>query len=84
MAVLVKNSIPVQDFCVSTNNQAEIHGVNITLDNQQIKILNAYCPVDRDLSLDHIDIPESRRLVLGDVNSHSEAWGLGPIEGERT
>ena len=34
--ILVKNSIPARDFKVDTNQQAEIHGVNITVDNTVI------------------------------------------------
>ena len=75
VAILVRNSFPAQDLRVNTNNQTEIHGVTITLENQQIRIFNAYYPVDRDLSLDHMKLPDSQRLVLEDFNSHSEAWG---------
>ena len=75
VAIFVRNSIPAQDSRVNTNNQAEIHCVTITLENQQIRIFNAYCPVDRDLSLDHMELQDSQYLVLGDFNSHSEAWG---------
>ena len=39
------------------------------------KIFNIYCPPDRDLSLDLIHPQESRCIILGDFNSHSEAWG---------
>ena len=40
-----------------------------------LKIFNIYCPPDRDLSLDLIHPQESRCIILGDFNSHSEAWG---------
>ena len=66
-AILVRNSIPAQNFRISINNQAEDHDLTITLENQQIRILNIYYPVDRDLS--HME------LVLGDFNSQSKAWG---------
>ena len=75
VAILVKNSIPAQEFCVNTNNQAEIHGVNIMMENEKMTIFNVYCPPDRELSLDQMELPESQCLVTGDFNSHSEAWG---------
>ena len=75
VAILVKNTIPAHDFTVSTNNQAEIHGVSIIINEKQYKIFNIYCPPDRDLSLHLIHPQESRGIILGDFNSHSEAWG---------
>ena len=75
VAILVKNTIPAQEFTVSTNNQAEIHGVSIIINEKQYKIFNIYSPPDRDLSLDIMHLQESRCIILGDFNSHSEAWG---------
>ena len=49
VAILGRNSMQAQDFRVSTNNQAEIHGVAITLENQQISIFNAYFSMDRGI-----------------------------------
>ena len=72
VAILVKNTIPAHEF---TNNQAEIHGVSIIINEKQYKIFNIYCPPDRDLSLDLMHTQESRCIILGDFNSHSEAWG---------
>nr|KAG5695650.1 hypothetical protein BaRGS_029140 [Batillaria attramentaria] len=68
VAILVKNSIPILEL-------AEIHGVNIIVDNQQLRIFNVYCPPDRDLSLELIQTQDSKCLVVGDFNNYSEAWG---------
>ena len=38
--ILVGNNIAASDFKVDTNQQAEIHGVKITVDNSAISILN--------------------------------------------
>ena len=73
--ILVKNSIPAQDFIVETNEQAEIQGVKIKIGDRQLKIFNIYSPQNTDLSLDLIQIEDKDCLVLGDFNSHSEAWG---------
>ena len=75
VAILVKNTIPAHEFTVSTNNQAEIHGVSIIINEKQYKITNIYCPPDKDLSLDLMHPQESRCIILGDFNSLSEAWG---------
>ena len=73
--ILVKNSIPAQDFIVETNEQAEIQGVRIMIGGRQLKIFNVYSPQDKDLSLDLIQTEDNNCLVMGDFNSHSEAWG---------
>ena len=38
VAILVKNTIPAHEFTVSTNNQAEIHGASIIINEKQYKI----------------------------------------------
>ena len=76
VAIIVKNTIPEQEFTVSTNNQADIHRVSTIVDAKQYKIFNTHSPPDRDLSLDLIHLQESRCIILGDFNSHSEAWGF--------
>ena len=75
VAILVRKTIPAQEFTVSTNSQAEIHGVSIIVNGKQYKIFNICSPPDRDLSLDIMHLQESRCIILGDFNSHSEAWG---------
>ena len=75
VAIRVKNTIQAQEFTVSTNNQAEIHGVNILVNDKQHKIVNVYIPSDRDLSLDHMQLQDSNCIILEDFNSHSRAWG---------
>ena len=75
VATLVKNTIPAQELTVTSNNQAEFHGVNIIVNDKQHTIFNVYSPPHRDLSLDHMQLKDSMCTVLGDFNSHSEAWG---------
>ena len=73
--ILVKNSIPAIGFQVDTNHQAEIHGVKITIDKTIITIYNLYCPADKDLSLQLLEVPTENCLIVGDFNSHSTCWG---------
>ena len=80
--ILIKNSIPFQDLSVETDNQAEIQKVKVTLGNEILTIYNEYCPVDKTLSLEKIEVEETNCIVVGDFNSHSEAWGY-PISDRR-
>ncbi|PVD27236.1 hypothetical protein C0Q70_12391 [Pomacea canaliculata] len=73
--ILVKNNIPARDFQVDTNQQAEINGVKITVDSTVLTIFNLYCPPDKELSLQTLDIPAENCLAVGDFNSHSTCWG---------
>ena len=75
VAILVRNSIPAQEFTISTINQAEIHGDNSIVDDQQLKIFNVYSPSEGDLFLDPIQLQDNKCLIIRDFNSHSEAWG---------
>ena len=78
--MLVRNSIAAQDFKIDTNQQAEIQGVNCVIENRNLRILNVYCPPDRDLSLPLMDIPNQDCMVMGDFNSHSERWGYAETD----
>ena len=80
MLILVRNNIAASDFKVDTNQQAEIYGVKITVDNSAINIFNLYCPPDKDLSLQHIQVPSQNCLAVGHFNSHSTPWGYGETD----
>ena len=73
--ILVKNSIVAKEFELDTRQQAEIHGVEIILDNKKITLFNLYCPDDKDLSLQAMNLPTENCIVVGDFNSHSTSWG---------
>ena len=73
--ILIKNSLPYQEIIVDTENQAEIQGIRVIMGNETLTIFNEYCPVDRSLSLGKMEIGETSCIVVGDFNSHSEAWG---------
>ena len=48
VAILVKNTIPAQELTVNTNNQADIHGVNIIVNDKQPKVFKVYSPPGKD------------------------------------
>ena len=74
--ILVKNNLVVIEDCkVETNQQAEIHGVKVKVDDREITIFNIYCPQDKALNLQSMETPSENCIVLGDLNSHSTTWG---------
>ena len=73
--ILVKNSIATKDFTVNTDYQAEIQRIRFTAERNEITVFNFYCPQDKDLSLQKMDIPKENCLIAGDFNSHSTCWG---------
>ena len=79
---LVRNDFPATGFQVDTNHQAEIQGVRVTVDGSDITIFNLYCPPDKELSLQFLDIPSEDCLVVGDFNSHSPSWGYDSTNNE--
>ena len=78
--ILVRNSIPAQEFKIDTNQQAEIQGMNCIIEKRSLRFFNVYCPPDRDLSLSHMEIPNQDCMVMGDFNSHSERWGYAETD----
>ena len=71
--ILVENNIPAKDFQIKTerpegtdNVQAEIHGVDITINQRSLKVFNIYCPDNKDLSLHNFEVPQENCIVLGD------------------
>ena len=74
--ILVKNNIAVlEEYKVDTNQQSEINGVKIRIEEKEMKIYNIYSPQDKELSLQTLDITGEDCLVIGDMNSHSTSWG---------
>ena len=73
--VLVKNSIAAKDFIVNTDNQAEIQGIQFNAEKTALTVFNLYCPQDKDLSLQQMDVPTENCILAGDFNSHSTCWG---------
>ena len=71
--IQVRNNIPAQHITVHTGGHAEITGVDVTIQDKQIKIYNVYCPPDRNLVLDAMDVPQENGMIFGDFNSHSQS-----------
>jgi ribonuclease HI len=59
---------------------AEFIEVMATTKERRIRIVNYYCPNDKPLSLDNIQVPSEDFLILGDFNSRSQSWGYNSID----
>ena len=59
---------------------AEYIEVTVKIQTAELQLVNYYCPDDRHLSLESIDVPNSRFLVVGDFNSHSQRWGYDHLD----
>ncbi|KAK7100087.1 hypothetical protein V1264_023087 [Littorina saxatilis] len=69
---LVRNNINASE----TNRymeEAEYIEVKITTNDSKMNIVNYYCPNDKMLSLDTIQVPDSGFLIAGDFNSQSQS-----------
>ncbi|GFR84448.1 hypothetical protein ElyMa_002417600 [Elysia marginata] len=78
--ILVRNDIQAVEFTKDTNGNAEINGIRIGLKNRELLVYNFYCPANKQLSLDAIDIPDAICLILGDFNSHSQSCGYDEMD----
>ncbi|GFS14067.1 RNA-directed DNA polymerase from mobile element jockey [Elysia marginata] len=78
--ILVRNDIQAVEFTKDTNGNAEINSICIALKNRELLVYNFYCPANKQLSLDAIDIPDAGCFILGDFNSHSQSWGYDEMD----
>ena len=53
---------------------AEYQTVKVTTKNSSFTVVNYYCPDDKNLALDTIQVPDSGLLITGDFNSTSQSW----------
>ena len=71
---LVRNNISAKE--VERNmEEAEYLTVKLTSRNTTCNIVNYYCPDNKKMSLDKIQVSESGFLITGDFNSRSQSWG---------
>ena len=61
-------------------DEAEYLEIKASIGNKSYNIVNFYCPNDKKLSLDTMQIPDSSFLILGDFNSQSQSWGYNTID----
>ena len=54
--ILVRNNIQAVEITKGTNRNAEIHSIRLVLESRELPIYNCYCPPDKQLSLEVIDV----------------------------
>ena len=60
--------------------EAEYIEIKATIGKNSYNIVNFYCPNDKKLSLDTIQIPDRSFLIVGDFNSQSQSWGYNTMD----
>ena len=76
---LVRNNINASEIKKLTG-EAEYIQIKLVIQDSTINIVNYYCPNDKMLSLDTIQVPDSGFLITGDFNSRSQSWGYSNID----
>ena len=75
---LVRNNIQAIEI-KRFSGEAEYIQIKITAGKMNMDITNYYCPDNKQLSLDTINIAGSNFLIAGDFNSHSQSWGYNEL-----
>uniref|UniRef100_A0A0B7BSI4 Reverse transcriptase domain-containing protein n=1 Tax=Arion vulgaris TaxID=1028688 RepID=A0A0B7BSI4_9EUPU len=73
--ILARNEIACQEIAVCASRQSEIVGIDATTPIGSTRIYNIYCPPNKDLVLENMNIIPTNCIVVGDFNSHSKRWG---------
>nr|KAG5698191.1 hypothetical protein BaRGS_030554 [Batillaria attramentaria] len=76
---LVRNNINACEEKVHLDGP-EYQELKIKTKRSELNLVNYYCPNDRPLSLYTVGVPESRFLMVGDFNSHSQSWGYAQAD----
>lgn len=76
---LVRNNVNASETKTQTG-EAEYIQTRITTTTCTLELVNYYCPQDKALSLDTIQVPDSNFLIAGDFNSQSQSWGYDTLD----
>ena len=71
---LIRNNLHAIELSTHLDG-AEYQYLKVRSNCSEINLINYYCPNDRPLSLNSIDVPVNNFLMVGDFNSHSQSWG---------
>ena len=76
---LVRNNIHAIETSKHTG-EAEYIQLKLTAGKLSLDIVNFYCPDNKQLSLETINVPSNHFLIAGDFNSHSQSWGYSTMD----
>jgi ribonuclease HI/endonuclease/exonuclease/phosphatase family metal-dependent hydrolase len=76
---LVRNNLNAVET-KRTTEEAEYLEMKVITKTTPLQIGNYYCPDNKQLSLDSIDVPDKRFLIAGDFNSQSQSWGYHNLD----
>ena len=76
---LVRNNLSTIEIKKYTGEAEYIHN-RITISTGTLDLVNYYCPSDKNLVLDTIQVPDSAFLIAGDFNSQSQSWGYDRLD----
>lgn len=71
---LVRNNLRATES-KRLKGEAEYLEMKVMTKTATILVGNYYCPDNKQLSLDEIDVPDERFIIVGDFNSQSQSWG---------
>ena len=70
---LVRNNVHATEGCTHRDG-AEYQCLKVRSKTSEVNLVNYYCPNDKPLSLETIEVTGSF-IIVGDFNSHSQSWG---------
>ena len=76
---LVRNNLFAKEVKRQTGEAEYLH-MKITTGKDTIDLVNYYCPNDKNLSLDTIQVTDTNFLIAGDFNSRSQSWGYDTMD----
>ena len=75
---LVRNNIHAIETSRFTG-EAEYLQLKLTAGKLSLDLVNYYCPDNKLLSLETINVSASHFIIAGDFNSHSQSWGYSTM-----
>ena len=60
--------------------EAEYIHLKVTFKDNAIDLVNYYCPNDKMLALNTIQVSANNFMVIGDFNSQSQSWGYNTLD----
>ena len=79
IVTLVRSNLYAEEVRKQTGEAEYLH-VKVTTGDGTLDLINYYCPNDKNLSLDTIEVSDTNFLIAGDFNSRSQSWGYDTMD----